>query len=243
MRRVVACLVIVAFVANCGITIRKKEPREPIQEVQRYPVETGEDVEEVILIDAEEREVVGLFPGIEGFREARFTGVSDGGYEVEIVTDTEKLVSVNKDPNGMAIMREYLANYENIRGNPLSFETKWGILEYDTLGAPITQSEVDLSTAVAGAAGCGCGGGLIAAAAAGLIVGAIAVNEIQKTGGSGADMGVGIGIMGVGLLLAGLAAVVVGASTGCLTGRSVYQRSRENAVDAIKEQRMPKVVE
>jgi hypothetical protein len=243
MRRLVACVVIVAFLANCGITIREKEPQEPIKEVQRYPVETDEDVEEVILIDAEKREAVHLFSEIEGFREARLTGSSDGGYEVEIVTTAGKLVSVNKDPNGMVIMRDYLADYENIRGNPAPFEAKWHILDYDTLGAPITRSEVDLSTDVASATGCGCGFGCVAAAVAGLVVGAVALEEAQEAGESGADMGVGIGIMMGGLLLAGLVALVAGASTGCLAGRSAYERSKKNAVEIIKEQRIPRVVE
>ena len=243
MRRVVACVVIIAFLVNCGITVRKKEPREPIQDVERYPLETGEHGEKVITIDAEEREVIGWFPGIEGFKEARFNGASDGGYVVEIVTDTKKLVSINKDPNAMTIMREYHARHEEIRESPGVFEAKWGILDYDTLGAPITQSEVDLTAAAAGAVGCGCGGGLIAGVVAGLVVGAFALEETRKAGESGADMGVGIGIMMGGLLFAGIAALVVGASTGCLTGQSAYQLSKKGAVEAIKAQRMPTVVE
>jgi hypothetical protein len=241
MRRAVACVVIVAFLANCGVTIRKKEPREPIQEVQRYPLETSEYDEDVIVIDAEEREAMGLFQGIEGFKEARFIGTSSGGYEVEIVTDAKKLLSVNKDPNGMIVIREYVSRYEETKENPFAFESKWGILDYGTLGAPITRSEVELSTVGASATGCGCG--FVAAAVAGLVVGAVALEEAQKTGESGADMGVGIGIMVGGLFLAGLAAVVAGVSTGCLTGRSAYERGKKNAVEVIKEQRMPKVVE
>lgn len=243
MKRVVACVMIVAFVANCGITIRKKEPSEPTQKVQRYPLEIGEYGEEIIVIDAEERDAVGLFQDIEGFREARFTGSADGGYEVEIATDTRNLVSVNKDPNGMAIMREYLVDYENIKDDPLSFETRWGILDYDALGAPITQSEVNRYMDSGKALTRGCAGGCIAAGVAGLVVGSLAIAATQDAGASGADMSVGIGIMVGGAVATVLAAVIAGGSVGCLTGRGVSKSDRRKAVETIKEQRKPKMIE
>jgi hypothetical protein len=39
------------------------------------------------------------------------------------------------------------------------------------------------------------------------------------------------------------AVAIVGLSTGCLTGLSVYRQNRAKALEAIKEQRKPKVVE
>lgn len=243
MRRVVALIVLVAFVINCGISIQRKTPETAIQQQQEYPARTEEYAGTVIVVDAEKREELDLFPGVEGFKEAQFIGTRGGGYDVEIFTDTGKLISVNEDSYGMAILHDYLNNYEEIRRYNTTFEAKWGILDYDALGAPITQSEVNRYIDPGKAFTGGCAAGCAAAGVAGLVIGALAVAATQNAGASGADMGVGIGIMVAGALATALVAVTAGALTGCLTGRGVSEHNKRKAIEKIKEQRKPRVVE
>lgn len=240
MKRMVAIVVLVVVVLNCGFSLRKKTPS---QQVQRDLVVQSEQVGKVIVIDAERREQLELFPGIEGFKEAQFIGVPGGGYKVEIVTDTKRLVSVNRDPNAMIILLDFVDHYQKIKDNRSSFEAKWRIIDYDTLGAPITQGEVDRIVSPARAASCGCGGGALAAVTVGVVVAAIAISQTREAGAGGADMGVGIGIMFGGLAVAALVAAIAGVSTGCLTGQSVYKQDKKKAVEEIKEDRKPGVIE
>ncbi len=243
MRRVVGAIILIAFVMNCGISIQRKTPEAAIQQEQKYPVGTEEYVGKAIVVDAEKRDMLDMFPGIKGFKEAQFVGTSGGGYDVEIVTDTGKLISANEDPNAMAILHDFLNNYDKIRRNITAFETKWGILDYDALGAPITQSEVNRYMDPGKALTKGCAWGCIVAGVAGLVVGALAVGATQSAGASGMDMGGGIGIMMAGALATVLAAVTAGALTGCLTGRGVSKHDKQKAVETIKEQRKPRIAE
>ena len=243
MRRVVAVILLVAFVMNCGVGVRQKTEWESIENRRRYIAEARKYAGTEIVVDAEKRDMVDMFPGIKDFKEAQFVGTSGGGYDVEIVTETGKLRSVNEDPYGMAILLDYLDNYEEIRRTAGAFNTKWGILDHDTLGAPITRSEANRYTDPGKALTKGCSWGCIAAGVAGLGIGAIAVAETKDAGESGADMGVGIGIMVAGALATVLAVVIAGSSVGCLTGRDVYKQDTRKAVEKIKEQRKPRVVE
>jgi hypothetical protein len=240
MKRVVAAIVLVALISNCGLRIRQKT--DPQQE-QKYPVERMMQVGEVIVLDAEERKQLNLFPGFDGFKEAQFTAISGGGYVLEIVTEAERFNSVNSDPNAVKILLDYIDSYKAMKYDRASFETKWGIIAYDTLGAPITKKEVERYVSPGGAASCGCSGGLIAALAAGVGLGAIVLSQTREAHEGGIDMGGGIGILFGGLALAAIVAGVVGISTGCLTTHIIHSEDQKSAVETIKEQRMPRLAE
>jgi hypothetical protein len=195
------------------------------------------------VIDADKRAELNLFPGFDGFQEAKVTVSSGGGYEVEIVTETRRYVSVNNDPDAAAILLDYTENYDEIEYDRATFKTRWGVVDYDTLGFPITNSQVNRTIGIGGSSICGCGGGLAAGLAAGIGLGAIAISQAREAGEGGADMGVGIGILFGGLAIAAIVGGVVALSTGCLTAHVARAEDLKRAVEVIKEERMPRVAE
>jgi len=94
-------------------------------------------------IDPEEREQFALFDGIDDFKAAHFYSIEGGGYEVEIITEQEKLRAANMDPKAVEIMQDYIDRYEEIRSSREAFEKHWKIVDYDTLGQPITHDEIE----------------------------------------------------------------------------------------------------
>lgn len=229
MERMVALSVLVVLLLNCA-------PKLPhimyLQHVRDYRIAISARVGETI--DAEERKQFDLFHAIEEFKEATFYVISGGGYELEIVTETKRLASVNHDRDAVIILREYIEKYEEIKNDRTPWESKWEIIDYDTLGVPITKHEVGRVVDRGHAIGCGVASGCVAAPVAGILLAYAAISETE-----GADIGVGIGSMIVGF---GLGAVA-GLATGCVTGYSVYQQDRKNVVKVIKEARKPKIVE
>ena len=230
MKRVVAFIVLVFFTLNCSPVI----PKYKYDAYQReQPVVISERVGEVI--DPEEREQFGLFLGIEEFKEARFFLMDEGGYVVEIVTDSVKLVGTNRDPDAVAILRDYIDRHEVVSSDQTSFVRKWDILDFDILGIPITEGEATLimrqsrRQSVKGGL-VGCVGSILVS----LLVG----YGVAATGsGSGTDIGPALGaaagvvVLG-GALLIGL--LVVGTSIAV-----TYSQNVGNYVEIIKEARKP----
>lgn len=93
-------------------------------------------------IDAMERAEFGLFPSVEGYKEALFFNIPDGGYEIQIIAEDGRYVAVNRDPDGVEILKDYFVQYDPTYKDLSSFEKKWGVVGYDVLGFPITHQEV-----------------------------------------------------------------------------------------------------
>ena len=135
MKQVV--FVALAFlVLNCGFRLSRWD-------FEKYdkPVYISDIVGDVI--DSNEREIYELFPGVGGFIRAVSYLHPSGGYQWEIFTERENLVAVNRDPKAMVILADYIERYEDVTEFRSEFEEKWNIVDYDELGHPVTQEEVD----------------------------------------------------------------------------------------------------
>lgn len=115
-------------------------------------------------IDSEEREVYNLFLGVEEFVYAKLYALGTGGYETRIHTTHGALKTAMADTSGIAMLKDYLAHYEEIKMNRARYEKRWSIVAYDGLGQPITKSEIEKvgkpAEAVCGVGGCCLGLGI-----------------------------------------------------------------------------------
>ena len=159
----VAVVIVVACILNCGIRSSRKG-------IKRYekPVFINEHVGDHI--DNIERQKYMLFPNIDGFIEA-VVYEHPPGWMWEIVTEEERLVALNEDPEALLILMDYVERHEEIVESRLEFERTWNIVDYDILGQPITQKEVDrvvrkwiILPVLGGCLGGGCLGALLGAA-------------------------------------------------------------------------------
>lgn len=231
MKRIVTLVVLVAWLLNCAPTLPQYRNH---QYKGIYPIVISERVGETI--DAEEQEQFGLFPGIEDFKAATFYGIKGGGYEIEIATESQKMHAVNMDPNAVEIMRDYIGRYAEIKGDRASFENTWAIIDYDTLGVPITENEVKLAIkqshgrAVRGCiAGCGCFSLLGLAIGAGMASGASGAPDAP--------------LAAIGLLICFAVGSAIGLVAGSIIYVTTYKKNTESVLEAIKEARKPRVVE
>ncbi|UCG91995.1 MAG: hypothetical protein JSV97_13215 [candidate division WOR-3 bacterium] len=181
-------------------------------------------------IDREEREYFDLFLEIANFEAAAFYEIEGGGYEVEIITEYEKLIAVNRDPNSLNILRDYIDRFEEIVVTKKYFEKKWRIKDYDDLGLPITIEEINRTMRYSFIVGCGVGGcliGLLSSASVVLFRGFLAAmsDHFESEGDE---------------WLIITAATGVGLITGSLAG---YAVAKEKALTAIKKARKLRSVE
>ena len=135
MKRVVAVAVVIVFALNCTYTLKHYTNYKEVQ-----PITISERVGEVI--DAGEREQFDLFPGMTDFNSATFYEIVEGGYKVEIMAADKIFAAVNRDSQAVEILRDYIDSYEEMQGSAEAFERKWKIIDYDTLGQPITSNEL-----------------------------------------------------------------------------------------------------
>ncbi|MCK4252335.1 hypothetical protein KAX97_12875 [candidate division WOR-3 bacterium] len=219
MKKRISLVVLLALLVNCAYT-----PRHYLDYQKARPIVISVQVGETI--DHEEREKFDLFHGIEDFKSAMFYGIPDGGYEVEIITEHSKLIAVNRDTNAIPIMRDYIGRYEEIKDSTSAFEEKWEIVNYDDMGHPITQDEVNqaqqyygccISVSLLGILGFVSGG----------FVGFLLSPSMDIEYFHYTILGAFIG----GLVTGGI---------GVLVGRTI---DRNNALKAIREARKPRVVE
>lgn len=230
MKRMVTLVVLVAWLLNCAPTL----PQYKYHQYKGiYPIVISERVGETI--DAEEREQLDLFTEIGEFKEARFFAIKGGGYEIEIVTESQKMHAVNMDPNAVEIMRDYIGRYAEIKGDRASFENTWAIIDYDTLGVPITKDEVGRVLSPGHAVACGTANCLLVAPFAVILLAGVFRGDSDVHGWDVEAAGIFAASIGLGAIL--------GLVTGCGTGCLVYQQDRRNVVNIIKEARKPKVVE
>ena len=134
MKRIIAIVLLIALSLNCTYTLEhynKYTGSEPVIISDRV----GE------IIDAREREQFGLLKGIEDFESAQYYELKEGGYRIEIIAGGKLYEAVNRDSQGVEILRDYIERFADIPGSEIVFEDTWGIIDYDTLGQPITADE------------------------------------------------------------------------------------------------------
>ena len=219
MIKTVAFIVVVVLLLSCTHNLlhyRHYEKTKPIVISARV----GET------IDSEERQQFDLFPEIEGYKSAMLYDIAEGGYEVRIQTESTRLVAVNRDSLAVIILRDYINRYEEIQNARDDFEENWKIVDYDNLGLPITQYELNRirkpgSGRMIGGATCCIGGFLTSIALAELSV------ERELVSEDVAD-------------IAFFGTWVISTATGAILGEKIL---RDNALKAIKESRKPRIAE
>jgi hypothetical protein len=97
-------------------------------------------------IDLEERDRYGLFTNIDDFISAEFHAIPEIGCKIVLITRDKRYVTWNNDPLTPTMLRDYIEHYDSIAVFRSGFEEKWQIVDYDTLGLPITQAEVNKLT-------------------------------------------------------------------------------------------------
>ena len=186
-------------------------------------------------IEPEEREYYDLFSGLEYFQRAEFQGIEGGGYEVYIETEKENLKVTNIGSDATILLSDYIDNYEEIIEDKREFEDKWNIADYDELGLPITEKEIELFQTGNSWKSYGCGiltgAGIIALSS--FIALFIALEDIFNPSPASEREANIVFICGM----------CLGIVSGILTGTSLKVRSQEQAIELIKEARKPRVVE
>jgi hypothetical protein len=181
-------------------------------------------------VDDMERSEYDLFPGVKGFKEAVFFDIPDGGYEIQIITEDGKYLAVNRDSLAVDILKDYFMQYDTRFTSPNIYEDKWGIVDYDALGFPITNQEVSQVVKP----GCCIGamaGGALAFGVSLILAMDYGLNHLFDADQSAVDAKCTQMIVG---------GTVLGVGAGILIGRMIDDT---RSVGAIKRARMPKRVE
>ena len=221
MKRVVAVVVLVSFLSSC--VVKSQQVNGSLQD-KSPAVVFSKKAGDSIMIDAEKREQLGLFPGIEGFEEARFTVTSSGGYDLEVMAQGGRFSGTNKDTVAATVLCDYIANYEEYKESPGAFEKKWSIVAYDELGFAITAHEV--ASIKNRALPWACGGGCF-------LLGAIPTAFLTMAIGGGSPSGGGDMNW-----VAGSIVIVTGAVGSVIAGKAIGNKiSKQGAVKMIKESR------
>ena len=185
-------------------------------------------------IEPAERNKYNLFHNVKDFKSASFQELKGGGYELEIMTADHRYIAVNRDSLALAILRDYIDNYETIKDSIKKFESKWRIISYDTLGQPITRFEVGRTYYT-----CCCAGGF------GLVefCGTYAAVPIITFVYWFASILYGFEMKEINTTTA---AVIVGTSSaliGLVVGHIIDNSQQNNRIKKIKEARKPRLVE
>jgi hypothetical protein len=259
MKFTVAFTIMISLLANCTYSAK-----QPNQYRVKGLVVVSERVGEVI--DADEREYFNLLsseiyvrPVTYRYETAALHAIAFGGYEVRISTANNTLVVVNRDTRGIEILRDYIDNYETVVESRQAFEEKWGIIDYDPLGQPITKDEMLLTeermssvwkspsstfrSIMIGASLGGCVGGVVGF----LLSDRETEYEITDPGAEGVlacfeRTSIALAVLGgsaVGMAGGGLAGAGVGAAAKESRGPAAEEAS---ILEAIKESRQPRVM-
>jgi len=180
-----------------------------------------------VSIDKAERSEYELFMNIPNFERATFYSLKEGGYLIEIQTQTDTLISVVRDTATVSILSDYVGRYEEVKADRESFERKWSIIYYDGQGIPITENEI-LRYHKKGScwtSGCALGGG-----ATGFVFAALAAGFANMAGNEN------VGPIPV------FAAVILGGGAGYFIGNRIDKGNidRYGIVFEIKISRTPK---
>jgi hypothetical protein len=220
-------VVVLLLVVNCTYNLRHYHKIE-----RKDVIVVSERIGETI--DAQEREHFGLFLGIDDFESARFYEVEGDGYDIEISAGHRRFVAYNRGPDALLILREYIEDCEVVKDSMSAFEKKWGIVDYDVLGQPITRREVVMNMApkrgyrvwlVLAGATVGCVGSCLIFGAPSLHV------DVPTDYDNSEDVRKG---------LINLGATAAGGVSGWFIGSEL---DRRKALKMIKEARKPRVIE
>jgi hypothetical protein len=181
------------------------------------------------IIDIEERRQYELFRGTVGFQSAVLYEIIEGGYVLEVVTEDDNYVIVNRDPQGFDILREYVDRNEEVRKSKEDFEERWKIIDYDNVGLPITLSEVSKVKGLGWTIGCGVAGSIGAIVICGAV---LYMYALVGAMGHDNDQINPLILIGVGLPVA--------VYTGILAGVSIEEA---RAINRIKAARSPRAIE
>jgi len=226
MRRSVTCILLIAFL-YCQCAPRRYSGYRRID----VPIVISDVVGEVV--DAEERSKYGLFKNVDDFEQAWFYAIEEGGLCAEIQTAHHTLVSVIREPQMRIMLKQYIEEYEWVQSAKELFERKWQIVDYDTLGLPITHAEVSRFSNPLTSCGC-------VLASAGVVTGVFwlaALSQLMYDFPWGPDEeheenAQSLFVIGIG------AGIIAGGLTALLKGTS----DRTTAFKIIKESRMPSVI-
>jgi hypothetical protein len=227
MKKTLTFIVLVALLVNCTYTLPHYLDYE-----RKRPIMISARVGETI--DREEQNQFGLFAGIEDFKAATFYEIAAGGYEVEITAGDKNLVAVNRDSQAVMILSDYINRYEEITDSRAAFEEKWKIIDYDTLGQPITL--VEINNIKKNFYSCGCAGGnflvglIPNALFSFLLVGGLEVGMFSDTEFP-RPLPAWISFIGINIL---------STVAGAMIGNKIDKR---NAINSIREARAPRVVD
>ena len=184
-------------------------------------------------IDLDERDQYGLFSNITDFVSAEFYYMPppEKRYKIVIMTQYRQYAAYNNDQNTLLMLRDYIEHYDSISVFREGFEEKWQIMDYDTLGLPITKAEVDsqsrMSTdskgmCISSAMGLGC--------LSGCLMGA----EHEDTGIADWNFE-----WMEDAVLASIAGMSVGALGAIIMIKTIEDGNRSKALGKIKEMRKP----
>ena len=265
MKRSVVVLILWVFLNNCTFA-----PQRGAQYAAKRRVTVSERVGETI--NSEERENFDLFlpeiyirPVTYQYESANIYAIPGGGYELEMVGAKHTVVVVNKDPDGIDILADYIDNYEQVVIAKDFFEDRWGIVDYDGLGLPITEKEIQMARKYAIAERKKAArkvsetwGGCIGMAAGGvmaIVIYSTTEREVESNGGEFGDHGclfsaaeeTGIVMTSVCVFTgAGLLGWGIGALVGRSKGRAIESSSPDTVnawiIEYIKKQRMPRAL-
>lgn len=223
-KRFIACALATRLLLNCAPRLAHYREYE-----SKRPITVSDRVGEVV--DAAERDRFDLLRGIDGFGYAQYYAVLDGGYVVEIVTDNAVYRAVNRDTSAIPILRDYIERNEEILDNRENFVKKWKIVDYDTLGQPITNHETnDVKLPYASAVGGTVTGAIMFFPS--IILGLWACGFDWWTGSCKRDLSVGF-VTFASTLSLGIAAGVAAGD----------RADRESALGSIRKAREPYLVE
>ncbi len=234
MRKYIAFLVVSVLFLNCAITYTIRDYHRDYHDYKRKkPIIISNRVGEIV--DPEEREKFDLFHGIAEFKSATFYEITDGGYEVEILTEQAKLVAVNRADEAVTILRDYFDRYEEICESRKEFEEKWDIIDYDDLGQPIMWDEYDDLYGVRSYfRGCCPYGGIFS-----IVGGAIGLLIVLETVVLEYDVDPAL-VLAAGTMIGVLGGGIIGLVVGKVIGG---KPESDKIVATIKQAREPRVVE
>jgi len=222
----IAIIVLVLFSLNCTYTSIHYLAYE-----RAGLITISEHVGETI--DPEEREQFALFDGIDDFKAAHFYGIEGGGCEIEILTTQQTFAAVNRDENTIMMLRDYIDRFEEIKESKEGFEEKWEIVAYDTLGFPITKSEVNRYCHPAASWGCGIGSALFIIGCSVFAATLIGLRTLFDPTTPAEEREQNI-VLAVGTIL--------GIATGAVVRTAIKSSDELKSIALIKEVREPRVV-
>jgi len=226
MKRVVAVVVLIALTRNCTYTLKHYTDYNEVQ-----PITVSERVGEVV--DAEEREQFDLYSVISDFKSATFYAIQEGGYKVKIMAGDKMLIAVNRDSQAVAVLRDYIDRYEDIQRSREVFERRWKIIDYDTLGQPITLNELKSFRRNSYSCGCASGAWLVGLVP-NFLLSLVAIGGLTWNMFGTSESGLSRPIPG---WISFIVINIGTAATGAIIGRRLDDKA---ALSAIKEARLPR---